>query len=453
MAVVAGVVFFAVRALLALIPALTVTFPIKKWSAVAALLASAFYLLLSGAEVATQRSFFMTAVVLIAIMVDRRAVTFRTLAVAAMIVLAIAPEALVHPSFQMSFAATLGLVALVQIGMPNLFASPDHSTTARVALWGGREFVLLLLASLVAGLATTPYAAFHFHRVTPYGVLANLAAMPVVSALVMPAGLLGLVAMPFGFDGFFWWLMGVGIDWMIVVTQWVAGLPGAVGRMAAFGIGPLILASLGIIVMGLLRTPLRWSGAVALVLALVWTMSVPKPDILISADGRSVAVRGSDGRLHLMRSGKDAFLTKEWLAADADARTATDASLGEGVSCDGTGCVTQTTSGALVALALRPEALADDCARAALIVTARQAPSPCAAPVIEAERMRRQGALALRKTRDGFLVDAVKPGGIDRPWSPAIGGESEAASTIIAPRASPRAVDATPSEADLQADD
>ena len=226
MAVVAGVVFFAVRALLALIPALTVTFAIKKWSAVAALFAAAFYLLLSGAEVATQRSFFMTAVVLIAVMVDRRAVTFRTLAVAAMIVLAIAPEALVHPSFQMSFAATLGLVALVQIGMPNLFAAPDHSATARVALWGGREFAMLLLASLVAGLATTPYAAFHFHRIAPYGVLANLAAMPVVSALVMPAGLLGLVAMPFGFDGFFWWLMGIGIDWMIAVAQWVAALAG-----------------------------------------------------------------------------------------------------------------------------------------------------------------------------------------------------------------------------------
>ena len=192
MAVVAGVVFFAVRALLALFPALTVGFPIKKWSAAAALAAAAFYLLLSGAEVATQRSFFMTAVVLIAVMVDRRAITFRTLAVAAMIVLTIAPEALVHPSFQMSFAATLGLVALVQIGMPRLFAAPDHSATARVALWGGREIMMLVLASLVAGLATTPYAAFHFHRVTPYGVLANLAAMPVVSALVMPAGLLGL---------------------------------------------------------------------------------------------------------------------------------------------------------------------------------------------------------------------------------------------------------------------
>ena len=100
MAVVAGVVFFAIRALLALFPVLTVAFPIKKWAAAGALAAAAFYLLLSGAEVATQRSFYMTAVVLIAVMVDRRAVTFRTLALAAMIVLTLAPEALVHPSFQ-----------------------------------------------------------------------------------------------------------------------------------------------------------------------------------------------------------------------------------------------------------------------------------------------------------------------------------------------------------------
>src|SRR5437868_8391942 len=314
MAVVAGVVFFAVRALLALVPVLTVTFPIKKWSAAAALLAAAFYLLLSGAEVATQRSFFMTAVVLVAVMVDRRAVTFRTLAVAAIVVLLIAPEALVHPSFQMSFSATLGLVALVQIGMPALFASPDHSPTARAALWGGREAAMLALASLIAGMATMPYAVFHFHRVTPYGVIANLAAMPVVSALVMPAGLLGMVAMPFGFDGVFWRIMGFGIDWMIAVALWVASLPGAVGRIAAFGTGPLIAASIGIILLGLLRTPLRWSGAAAIGIAVIWGLATPRPDVLISTDGHHAAVRGRDGRLHLMGNAKDAFLVKGWLA-------------------------------------------------------------------------------------------------------------------------------------------
>src|SRR6202790_3955076 len=429
-------------ALLALIPGLTVSFPIKKWSAAAALAAAAFYLLLSGAEVATQRSFFMTAGVLIAIMVDRRAVTFRTLAVAAMIVLAMAPEALVHPSFQMSFAATLGLVALVQIGMPRLFASPDNSATARIALWGGREIMTLALASLVAGFATTPYAAFHFHRVTPYGVLANLAAMPVVSAVVMPAGMLGLVAMPFGFDGVFWRIMGFGIDWMIVVTQWVADLPGAIGRMGAFGIGPLIAASAGIILLGLLRTPLRWCGAAVLALATIWALMVPQPDVLISGDGHNVGVRGRDGRLHLMRSAKDAFLLKEWLAADADPRLAADASLAESVSCDEAGCVTEVSGGGLVALALKPEALSDDCARAALLVAARQPPPACASPVLDLDRLRRQGAMALRRTGSGFTADVVRPTGFDRPGAPAVAGDTGTEPRLERPEAK-RPADAT----------
>ncbi|MBX9710428.1 MAG: ComEC family competence protein [Xanthobacteraceae bacterium] len=456
MAVVAGVVFFAVRALLALSPALTAGFAIKKWSAAAAFIAALFYLLLSGAEVATQRSFFMTAVVLIAIMVDRRAITFRTLAVAAMIVLLLAPEALVHPSFQMSFAATLGLVALVQIGMPKRFVAPDNSAAARAALWGGREIMTLAAASFVAGLATTPYAAFHFHRITPYGVLANLAAMPVVSAVVMPAGLLGIAAIPFGFDSVFWRLMGIGIDWMIAVTQWVAALPGAIGRMAAFGTGPLLMTTSGIVLLGLLRTPLRWSGAGLIALGIVWAVNVRQPDILIAGDGHNVAVRGKDGSLRLMRSSKDAFLLKEWLAADADPRLATDPSLGDGVSCDEAGCVVRSVDGKLIALTLKPDALADDCARASVMVSAVQPPPDCAAMVFDRDALRRQGTLALRVTGHGYAIEAIHPRGVDRPWSPAIADESlestESAASPNAPRA--RApVDVTPLESDVQAED
>jgi competence protein ComEC len=146
--------------------------------------------------------------------------------------------------------------------------------------------------------------------------------------------MLGLLAMPFGLDGVFWWLMGVGIDWMIVVTEWVAALPGAIGRMAAFGIGPLIAASVGIVLLGLLRTPLRWSCAIVLVLSTIWALAVRQPDILISGDGRIVGVRGQDGRLHLMKGAKDVFLVKEWLAADADPRLPAEPSLADGVSCD-----------------------------------------------------------------------------------------------------------------------
>jgi competence protein ComEC len=451
MAVVAGVVFFGVRALLALFPMLTVTFPIKKWSALAALFAATFYLLLSGAEVATQRSYFMTAVVLIAVMADRRAITFRTLAVAAMIVLIFAPEALVHPSFQMSFAATLGLVAIVQISMPTLFASPDNSKVARAALWGGREIIALAMASFIAGLATTPYAAFHFHRITPYGVLANLGAMPIVSAVVMPAGLLGLIAMPFGLDGVFWRLMDVGILWMIAVSQWVAALPGAIGRMASFGSGALAAMSMGIILLGLLRTPLRWAGAVLIVLATAWALATPQPDILVSGDGRNVGVRGKDGLLRVMHTGKDAFLVREWLAADADPRIAADTALSDGVSCDEAGCVTADTGGRLVALSLKPESLADDCAQAAVVVTTHQTPEDCKATVIGQEMLRQQGTLALRKTENGYTVTAIRPRGVDRPWAPAIADTGPEAAPLK--RTPPRPVDATPAEADIQAED
>src|SRR5262250_2976298 len=170
----------------------------------------------------------------------------------------------------MSFAATLGMVVLVQVGMLHLLANPDSTTATRIALWGGREVVMLVLASLLAGLATTPYAAFHFHRVTPYGVVANLLAMPIVSAWVMPMGILGILTMPLGLDAEFWRQMGYGIEWMNAVGLWVASLPGAYGRVNLFGTGPLLLATAGFLLIGLLKTPLRWSGAVVVVAAALW---------------------------------------------------------------------------------------------------------------------------------------------------------------------------------------
>jgi competence protein ComEC len=124
--------------------------------------------------------------------------------------------------------------------------------------------------------------------------------------------------------------------------------------------------------MGLLRTPLRWSGALVLAASIVWALAVRQPDILISGDGHNVAVRGKDGRLHLMRTAKDAFMVKEWLAADADAREAADGSLADGVSCDDAGRVVEAGGGGFITQALRGDALADDCERAVLVVTARQ---------------------------------------------------------------------------------
>lgn len=418
MAVVAGAVFFLIRALLALAPRLSAGRPIKKWAAFAALLASAFYLLLSGAEVATQRSFLMTAVVLVGIMLDRRAITFRTLAIAALAVLAWSPESVVHPSFQMSFAATLGLVALVERGLPKFMALPDHWTSARIAHWGAREIAALTMASLIAGLATTPYAAFHFHRVTPYGVLANLAAMPVVSGWIMPAGMLGLAAMPFGLDGPFWRVMELGITWMVAVATWVAALPGATARVSAFGTPALLVMTAGMIAMALMRSNLRWAGGVLIAIGIVWAARAPAPDILISDDLRHVAVRARDGRLRLMSTGKDTFVTREWLAADGDTRGKDDGSRADGVACDASGCVTRDADDRVIALARHASAFADDCGKAALIVARVEPPRDCAARVIDRHEARRRGAMMLRRGGNDFeLMGAVRPPGYDRPWA------------------------------------
>jgi competence protein ComEC len=416
MVVVSGIVFFVIRAVLALVPSLAHRRPIKKWAASGALLAATFYLLLSGAEVATQRSYIMIAIVLIGVMLDRPTLTFRTLAVAAIVVLLLAPQSIVHPGFQMSFAATLALIAAYQRGLP---WRPDHDSQlgTRMAFWGVREVASLILASLVAGLATTPYAAYHFHRLAPYGVLANLLAMPIVSAVVMPMGILGVLSMPFGFDAAFWQIMGQGIDWMNAVALWVASLPGAVGRMPAFGIGPLLLGTAGLLFICVLRTPLRWSGALVAAGAIAWTLTTPQPDILVAGDGQTVAFRGKDGRFTVLRAGRDPFAIKEWLAADADARTPKDASLGDGVTCDAVGCIGRFGDNRLISMAMRIEAFAEDCARAAVVISDREAPGDCNAMLVDRTTWQSYGAVALRRAGDRFTQTVALPRSQDRPWT------------------------------------
>lgn len=452
MAVVAGVVFFVVRALLALSPGLALHRPIKKWAAAAALVAAAFYLALSGAEVATQRAFIMTGIILTGVMLDRSALTLRNLALAALGVLILAPEAVVHPSFQMSFAATLALVAAYERGLPWMTAGADTPLGARIALWGGREIFTLIVASLVAGLATTLYASYHFHRLAPYGVVANLLAMPVVSVIAMPFGLLALVAVPFGLDGPLWSVMGLGIEWMIGVALWVGTLPGAVGRMAAFGTGPLLLGTAGMLLVCLLRTPLRWIGIAVLMAAILWALHPVRPDVLIAPGGQAVAVRGADGRLTITKTGNDNFAIREWLAADADWRLPNQPGLGDGLACDRAGCVAALKDGALVSMVLRPEAFEEDCARARLVISPRTAPPFCSAIVLDRTTLRPSGAMALTWTGTRFATSAARPATQDRPWARAPRGSPVTAGASTAPTTVP-ARDATPRPEDLGPDD
>ena len=454
MAVVAGVVFLAFRATLALVPALANRHAIKKWAAVGALAAATFYLLLSGAEIATRRAYIMTAIVLIGVMFDRPALTLRTIAVAALVLLLMAPEAIVHPSFQMSFAATLALIAVYERGLPWFSAVGETRLAMKVALWGGRELLALVTASAVAGLATTLFAAYHFHRLAPYGVLANLAAMPIVSAWVMPAGLAALLAAPFGFDGLFWQLMGEGIARMTDIALWVSRRPGAIGRIAAFGGAPLLLGTAGIVILCLLRSPLRFGGMFLLAATCGLAVAARQPDVLIAGDGRMVAVRTDTGRYSLMAvagSRRDDFALRNWLAADGDGRPPADESLAQDVRCDQAGCLVPRAGGASVALPRTPEAAAEDCERSAVVIWSGTAgPAACRALLIDAREIRTSGAIALRHDGRQYDILRARPRGQERPWggNPAADGRPGAA----APAQSPIR-DSTPRQDDIAAEE
>ena len=350
-------------------------------------------------------------------------------------------------------SATLALIAGYERGAIQLRGRADTSLGARAALWGVNEIVGLTIASLLAGLATTPYAAFYFHRVAPYGVIANLLAMPIVSAWVTPMGILGIVTMPLGLDAEFWRQMGYGIEWMNAVGLWVASLPGAFGRVSLFGVGPLLLATAGFLVIGLLKTPLRWSGVLAVAASVFWAAFAPRPDVLIAGDGRGFAVRGIDGRLAVHHTGGDSFAVREWLAADADGRDVHDQSLGQGIASDASGCIGKLAGGGLVAYTLTPEAYEEDCTRAVLVVASRGDP-PADCKAIRA-MWRQRGALTLSRRGADFIIESARPKNFDRPWSPApVPREALAATSGEFNQAEigSRARDATPRQEDVEAD-
>ena len=237
MGLLTGVVYGALRAFLALIPALALRYPIRKWAALGALAAATFYLLLSGGNVATQRAFIMAAVMLGAVLADRRAISLRSVALAAVVILLWRPEALLSAGFQMSFAATVALVAVfgaMRRHRAERFRNPVPGR-APPRRWPGwlRALGGVALCSLVAGLATAPIAAAHFHRMADYGLLANLLSMPLMGTLVMPAAVLAAALWPLGLEWLGLALMEAGTRWILGVAHWVSGFQGAVRPVVA----------------------------------------------------------------------------------------------------------------------------------------------------------------------------------------------------------------------------
>lgn len=407
MAIMAGAMFFSMRFVLSLFPAIALRFDVRKWAAAAGGLGALGYLLISGASLPAIRSFLMVAIMFAAILLDRPALALRNVALAALAILIVMPESLIDVGFQMSFAAVVALVAGYEVWR-------DYRGQPPTGLWRAPLFFLagIVASTLLASLSVAPIGIYHFHQSQQYAILANLVAVPAVNLVIMPAALATLLALPLGLEAVPLKIMGIGIEFMSGVAYWVAALSGAVVRVPAI---PAV--AFGLMVVGgawllLWRTRLRVWGLVPIAVGLALAPFEPRPDVLISRTGTLVAARDDAGRLAAIAGRSDQFDLSRWLERDGDGRTAADASGAKaGASlfrCDDGGCVA-TTGGRLLAVARHPSALRDDCDRAAILVLRTRRPEGCAASalVIDVEVLRREGAHAVRLGGAAILVDTV----------------------------------------------
>jgi competence protein ComEC len=406
MALVGGGVFWLLRAGLAAVPALALRYPIKKWAAAGALAASCFYLVISGASPSAMRAFVMLAMVMIAILLDRPALSMRSLALAAAVLLLARPQDIAEPGFQMSFAAVAALIAVAE------WEASRERTAPRGRLY--RWIQGIVITSLVGSLATLPFAIFHFGRATHYAVLGNLIAMPVKGLWVMPAAALSVALMPFGLESAPLHLLAQGIAVMLAMGRWVAGLPGAVSLAPAMPMAALLLITAGGLWLVIWRARWRWWGTAPVLMGVLVAWAAHPPDMLVGSDARTVAIRGSDGLLHFVKKPGDKYAARDWLRRDGDARDIAAAVGVSGLKCDGVGCVVKGK--VLIAVSLRPEALGEDCARAQVLVSAAQATNCKGPAVMIDQKAAAEGegwAITLSPTPKAESVRQVRG---ERPW-------------------------------------
>jgi competence protein ComEC len=296
-AVVGAAIFLSLR-LLALSSFLALRTPLLLISALIGALAGIGYTLLTGAEVPTVRSCVAAVLVLAGIALGREAFTLRLVATGAIIILLLWPEALVGPSFQLSFAAITSIVALHETPiMRRLSAKGDEGWVRRF----GRAVLGLLVTGLVVEAALAPIALFHFHKSGVYGALANIVAIPLTTFVIMPLEALALLFDTVSLGKPFWWLTGVSLHALLGLSRLVAGVPGAQAALASVPVGAFGLIVGGGLWLMLWHGRVRLAGLVPAVLGAVWASMTPPPDLLITGDGMHMAVRGADGSLSTLR--------------------------------------------------------------------------------------------------------------------------------------------------------
>jgi competence protein ComEC len=388
---------------------------VKKIAAVAAMLGGTAYCVFSGSDVATERSLIMTLVMFGAVLADRPALSIRNLSIAALIVLAREPEALLGPSFQMSFGAVAAMMALVPLMHRRQTEGAPATLIGKGLVWLRQAGLGLITTTLVASIATAPFAAYHFQTLNPYGLIGNALALPLVSMIVMPSAVLGVLAYPFGLDRPVWQLMGAAVSQVLEVSAWVGSFGGSTVVVPALGIGALGLLSIGLLVLTLPASSLRWLALVPAGAGLAFAAAPERHDIYIDREGAGAAIRSAGGRLTLV--GKtSSFVAEQWLRADGDDRSADDPSLRRDARCDRAGCVVEGRSRTFIAFVQDVAAFQEDCRRAVVVITPLDAPRCDAALVLGREALSQRGATTVSLTADAIEMRSVKKGREVLPW-------------------------------------
>lgn len=416
---VAGILFFGGRAVLALMTPLAVRFHIKKWAALAAIFGAFLYLLVSGATIPTQRAFLMLGLVLLAVLLDRTGISMRLVAWAAFAVLLLQPESLLGASFQLSFAAVVALVAVYETVRQSWIHGKATDSLIRRA---GLYLAGVALTTLVAGMATAPFAVQHFNRFAEYGLAANLVAVPITALWVMPWAVVAFLLMPLGLESLALAPMGWGVAGVIGTAHTVAGWPGSVAllpSMPMVGFAALVLGGLWLC---LWREPWRYLGVLGIAAGLAAIVFVRPPDVLVSGDAKLFAVRAEVGGYRLSSGRAARFAGRDWLRLAGDTAALpwpkSGASEDGRLACDEQGCIYRL-HGQTVALAFDFGALAEDCGVASVVISREPARGAiCKTPEVVIDRfdLWRMGGHAIWLQEGKVRVESVRERRGERPW-------------------------------------
>ncbi len=413
MTLAAGLLYFTARLLLALYPPLALRWPVKKIAACIGLTGAFAYLLLAGYPVPAVRSFIMVACVMLAILCDRRGISLYSLAWAATLILLWQPEAVVSASFHLSFAATLGIVALYE-RFSHSFAAWGEGLVRRVWLY----FVAAMMTSLVATLMTAPLVVHHFNRFTALGIIANMLLMPLISFCIMPVAVVALIAIPFGLELWPLKLLDSGLSLMVEGARWFASFSAANIMLPSLSSWGFALTIIGGLWLCLWKTNLRFFSLPIIFIGIA-TIALQQPyDLLISDDGSKAALRQEDGRWLFLRGTPESFDGAQWLRAHAvaDAQLAKDSPQ---TSCDRTRCIISAHGKKIVIgkSKKRREALCDGSADI-LISDAYLSKEECRhiEHVFDKRKLNQTGAVGIRFSGNKMEVVTASEQRGARPW-------------------------------------